>query len=119
MTENPPARRTPPPPLEPAMPDCSVCGEITDFYDEAYRCDSCGAAWRPEDAYRDQGRWCDPDTTQCPSEIRPWPNDSRPAVRDAAFRCLHTEGHKGMHIDPYGVAYEWTDDDIARKDGAA
>jgi hypothetical protein len=107
--------RPAPPPLEARCPDCSICGKETDYYDESFRCESCGACWPADNsAYTDEGDWEDPDAEQCDERVQPWLNKewvTDPEQKRRVVRCLLDEGHVAhgeKHRNPDMTAM-WTD----------
>lgn len=100
--------RTPPPPLAPRCPDCSICGAETNYVDESFECDNCGCYWPDSGAaYDEPGEWHWPDR-QCDADIQPFVDnqfvDPTAPYKYRTYRCLLGQDHDGKHRHPAASA---------------
>lgn len=104
-------KRPVPPPLEARAPDCSICGQETDYGDESFECEDCGVSWPSYGLSYTNGEWNESDADQCEEVVQPWLDNTwtTDLVRKAtAVRCLldadHVR-HKIPHTNPEMTAF--------------
>ncbi|WP_018682212.1 hypothetical protein [Actinokineospora enzanensis] len=106
--------RTPPPPLEPRAPECSICGKEVELIDDDWQCSPCDAYW-PLSDWNATGQWMS-DDEQCAATVRPYEDEigEYAVLRDYEYRCLlvadHSrDEHHGLRLDAnWHDTYEWT-----------
>jgi uncharacterized Zn ribbon protein len=120
------SQRPLPPPLVPRAPDCSICGQETEFQD-GWECPHCGAYWSDDNrAYEEPGEWYDESLPRCESIHRPYEKyanselDNLRELRWVQYRCILELGHKdgSKHIHPECVL-GWTSKQEAEPDERA
>lgn len=98
LEEQETSERPVPPPLQPRCPDCSLCGEETNWEHDGYACQYCDAQWSERVTGGEPGSWLEPDEPQCEETTSPyvdntWIPDDDPR-KNLVFRCLLSDGHR-------------------------
>lgn len=91
------ADRPLPPPLEARCPDCSVCGEETNYVDASFDCENCNCSWSESGVSYDSGEWLDPEVDQCAETVQPyldntWIKDDDER-KQKSYRCVRDADH--------------------------